>query len=263
MCVQLRDNLLLLAVADRYKEHYPWAINMLHDYYKVKSFYNALNRYLEYIKLQGKWWMQKDQTLSARLVSQETFYGKCYNRRKLDELPYQFWQFNEKKYQTSKYVTDLSWIYEKICGSSCYQVLEDLQLVKIETSEEGKTFLETLQDFLEIYSTALSYDGRQFYSHLNYYLEDKNIKGELDPLLNSILEVTKNPPVCSLVLTNIQDVVEEEINNKGDKGEPVQDKTFDLVTRLNETDDFVVTVSTDKEEICVWDVERYYFFSFV
>lgn len=203
--------------------------------------------------------MQKDQTLSARLVSQETFYGKCHNRRKLDELPYQFWQFNEKKYQTSKYVTDLNWIYDKICGSSCHQVLEDLQLAKADTTEEGKKFLETLQDFLEIYSTALSYDGRQFYSHLNFYLEDKNVKDELDPSLNSVLEVTKNPPVCSLVLTNIQDV-EEEVRNQGESSEPlVQDTTFDLVTRLNETDDYVVTVSTDKEEISVWDVERYYF----
>lgn len=124
-----------------------------------------------------------------------------------------------------------------------------------------------MKQFLEIYAIALNYDGRQFYAHLNFYLEDKLVKQELDNSLANVLEITRNPPVTSLIVTNIQDIVkekqkEEDAQQTEEEKDGVNvanglaNKTFDLVTRLPETDDYVVTVSTEKEEICVWDVER-------
>jgi hypothetical protein len=41
-----------------------------------------------------------------------------------------------------------------------------------------------------------------------------------------------------------------------ESGAVFQESSFDLVVRLPETDQFVVSVSTNKEEICVWDVKQ-------
>lgn len=200
--------------------------------------------------LQGKWWSQKSQNMIARLVSQDTCYGKCYNRRKLDELPFQYWQLEKSKYRKSPYLNDMNWIYDKVCGSSCFQLLEDIQLSE-QCDGFDEDLLKMLKDYLETYAHALNYDGRQFYSHLNKYLETKFVKNELDPGLKKVLELSRNPPVNSLIIVNPQD---DGIEN--DEDSVIKSKNFDLVQRLKGTDDYVVSVSTEKEEICVWDIHK-------
>lgn len=229
--------MLLQAVTDRYKDHNKWANNMLYDYYT------------------GKWWSQKSPNLVARLVSQETILGKCYNRRKLDELPFQSWQIDKTKYKLSQYLTDLQWMYDKICGSSCFQLLEDIQLSE-QCDGKDEPLLKSLKDYLEIYARALNYDGRQFYSHLNRYLEDKLLRDELDSELSKVLELTRNPPVNSLIVINSQDDYDNLNKDNTNDNTSVKNKTFDLVQRLKDTDDYIVSVSTEKEEICVWDIHR-------
>ncbi|EFA06477.1 hypothetical protein TcasGA2_TC009369 [Tribolium castaneum] len=227
--VQWRDNMLRQAVAVRYKEHAKWANQMIYDYYT------------------GKWWASKPANVLARLVSQETILGKCYNRRKLDELPFHYYQLNGE-IENSPYISDITWIYDKVCGSNCYQILEDINLQKSVKNE----LTLMLRDFIETHASVLNYDGRQFYSHLYKYLEDKVRRKEISLESNSTLaqvyNVAKNPPVLSLIPLNAG-------QGKGDASAPLF-QYFDLVTRLPETDQFVISVSTSKEEISVWDVKK-------
>lgn len=117
--------------------------------------------------------------------------------------------------------------------------------------------MKILKDFLEIHAYSLNYDGRQFYSHLNRYLEGKVKRNELDESLTKILELTRNPPVNSLIIVNSQDDGETDVKDEKEENARVQNKTFDLVQRLKECDDdFVVSVSTEKEEISVWDIQK-------
>ncbi|KAF5270218.1 hypothetical protein FQA39_LY08432 [Lamprigera yunnana] len=233
--VQWRDNTLLQAVKTRYKEHTAWANEMLYDYYM------------------GKWWNEKPKNLAARTVSQHTLLGKCYNRRKLDELPFQYHQLHPNDLHNSSYLNDFNWIYEKICGSNSFQLLEDIYLSQASKTSNNK-FVETLKDFLEKYGSVLNYDGRQFYAQFYNYLQQIERSNEmLDPKVMGILQITRNPPVLSLLVLNSKiDSVSETMSINS----MYQNKILNLILRLPGTEQFVVSVSTNLEEICVWDIKK-------
>lgn len=181
-----------------------------------------------------------------------------YNRRKLDELPYHSFKIQDVSLENSPYMYDLSWIFDKVCGSNCNQLLEDIYIYKnISNTSE---FVETLRIFLETHSNILNYDGRQFYGCFYNYIYDKIKKGEMtiNTMNKKILEayrIAENPPILSLVPINHY----YEINNgdviSSDSGKSIfKDVHFNLISRLPETDKFIVSISTNKEEIAVWDV---------
>ncbi|KAJ8964870.1 hypothetical protein NQ314_004552 [Rhamnusium bicolor] len=226
--VQWKDNMLRQAVSMRYNDHKKWATRMLYDYYN------------------GKWWNSKPNNLQARLVIQENIY----NRRKLDELPFHYFHLYSDL-EDSKYLSDISWIYDKVCGSNCYQILEDINLQHKIKNE----FTHVLKEFIETHASVLNYDGRQFYSHLYKFLEDKISKNEIsvehnDSNLSKVYSITKNPPVLSLIPLNSAMMESgEEFPEK-----VFREKTFDLLIRLPNTNQFIVTVSTNNEELSVWDI---------
>lgn len=150
----------------------------------------------------------------------------------------------------SNYLNDIKWLYDKVCGSNCYQLLEDVYL----TETSHNKFVEVLKDFLETNASYLNYDGRQFYAQLRYYLDNKIAKKEysLDEAhVKEMYNLTKNPPVVSIVP---HDNLEKAIGEN--ETTIFKEKCFNLVTRLVGTDNFVVSISTDKEEIAVWDVKK-------
>uniref|UniRef100_A0A6P7FUD4 NACHT and WD repeat domain-containing protein 2 isoform X1 n=1 Tax=Diabrotica virgifera virgifera TaxID=50390 RepID=A0A6P7FUD4_DIAVI len=230
--IQWKDNLLKEAASERFKEHKNWAHQMLYDYYN------------------GRWWNSKPTNLQARLVVQENILGKCYNRRRLDELPYQHFQLHSNL-ENSMFLSDTSWIYDKVCGSNCYQILEDINL----HPQISNQFTLVLKDFIETHASVLNYDGKQFYSHMYKYLTDKISKNELsiennDSSLSKVYSVCKSPPVLSLIAINEADSVESDQFLE----KTTEEKNFDLVVRLPKTDQFIVTVSTNNKELCVWDI---------
>jgi hypothetical protein len=151
-----------------------------------------------------------------------------------------------------------------------------------------------LRKCLEESSCALAYDGRQFYSQMYGHLsaifgshEGKtgNLKKKsstAEPnwespegykFVKELYEVCRDPPVLSLL--PLQPLVGRSSETEG--GKNVMDKLsvsaaaagsggtvetedldqlcqFDMVTRLVDNPDFVITVSTEREEISVWDV---------
>ncbi|KAJ8971122.1 hypothetical protein NQ317_007671 [Molorchus minor] len=176
------------------------------------------------------------------------FFRGFYNRRKLDELPFHYFHLNSDL-EDSKYLSDILWIYDKVCGSNCYQLLEDINLLDGIRNE----FTHILKDFLETHASVLNYDGRQLYSHLYKFLEDKIGNKEIsvehnNSNLSKVYSMTRNPPVLSLIALNSAPRGNEEV---------IVEKTFDLIIRLPKTNQFIVTISTNREEICVWDIIRF------
>lgn len=116
-------------------------------------------------------------------------------------------------------------------------------------------FTKILNDFIETHAIVLNYDGRQFYSHLYNFLEEKIRKSEINlngSNLNEIYTIAKNPPVLSLI----------PLNGEGEKmsterRESLDNKEYDLLTRLPGTEQFIVAVSTNREEILVWDIKKF------
>ncbi|CAG9765713.1 unnamed protein product [Ceutorhynchus assimilis] len=222
--IQWKDDLLRKAVTKRYSNSKNWAHQALYDYYN------------------GKWCQENSTNLQARVATQENNFGKCYNRRKLDELPFHYHHLN-LGLETSTYLTDISWIYDKLCGSNAFQILEDINLLKqISISD----FLRILKEFLEKRASVLNYDGRQFYSHLYTFLKDRSREGAE----KEIYDVCENPPVLTLVPLN-PDVLIKEV----DCTREIQHATnYDLLVRIPNSNRFIVSVSSNDERLCVWDV---------
>ncbi|KAF5283296.1 hypothetical protein FQR65_LT13975 [Abscondita terminalis] len=201
--VHWRDNTLLQAVKERYKQHTPWANKMLYDYYTVRNVFNS-----------------------------EINAQPSYNLRKLDELPYQYYQMNPNEMQNSMYLNDLNWIYDKLCGSNSFQLLEDIYMSHGDGTSNNK-FVDVLRDFLEKYAHVLNYDGRQFYGQFYYYLRDLEKSNKEMIVLNDKIDSDNEMVSIKSMFPN---------------------KILNLILRLPGTEQFVVSVSTSLEEICVWDI---------
>ena len=177
-----------------------------------------------------------------------------YNRRKLDELPYHYFQLHGNKLENSSYLTDISWIYDKVCGSNSYQILEDIYLC--EDAVKKNNFVNVLKDFLEIHSSILNYDGRQFYGYFFDYLRNNMHVGDtfelVDKNIQDAYRIAQNPPVLSLV--PIKNIEVPDYTSCANNKSVFKEIIFDIVCRLHDSDQYVVSVSTEKEEVCVWDV---------
>ncbi|XP_069676393.1 NACHT and WD repeat domain-containing protein 2 isoform X2 [Periplaneta americana] len=269
-----RDEMLFSAVKQKYlgdQNRRHWAHQTLIQYY------------------QGKWADEPPRGMTGRHLPQPDKTDKCYNRRKLDELPYQVFQLSGSI--RKEFLYNHSWLNVKLCGSDVYQVLEDIALEEkfVATSSKEKDLL-FLKKCLEESSCALAYDGRQFYSQMYGRLsaifgseKEKKASGsdkkpspsepdfespEGYKFVKELYEVCRDPPVLSLL--PLQPLVGGGSDIEGGKNMDklsvsaavaaggVEDLEqlcrFDMVTRLAENPDFVVTVSTEREEISVWDV---------
>lgn len=114
---------------------------------------------------------------------------------------------------------------------------------------EENEFVVVLRDFLEKFSTTLNYDGRQFYAQFYSYLTEDGRVNEANKQITDVFNISRNPPVTSLVLLN------SNVPSDPDTVSMCQNKVLDLIIRLPDTEQFVASVSTNLEEICVWDIQ--------
>lgn len=96
-----------------------------------------------------------------------------------------------------------------------------------------------LRKYLELNFKALHYDGQQFYSLLSEFLALESTLD--DPILIKWKESIKNLTETYLERLNIDRKMEKS------------DLSYDLITNLPGKGFFVISLSTEREEICVWD----------
>ncbi|XP_071449148.1 uncharacterized protein [Hetaerina americana] len=212
----------------------------------------------------GKWVEENLPEMTGRLITQPIKSENCYNRRKLDELPYQV--FSLEGTIKEKFLFDPTWLVHKLCGSDVYQVLEDILMEK-DWSQCGDLCL--LKQWLEESSTALNYDGCQFYTQAYIRLEKiidaarSEGTGDQDyPFIQGLLKASLNPPIASLIPgipENIDDMNKYlmslvECENGEDKLDEDENHSFDFLCRLPPGKNLVATASSAHEEICVWDI---------
>lgn len=102
----------------------------------------------------------------------------------------------------------------------------------------------------------MDYDHRQFYGLLRITLE-KRIREVADlksDICRDWFNKACNPPIPTLVALNEDFSKVIELREKRDVSmEGFDSKNFDLIVRLEKCGKYVATVSTEREEICVWD----------
>ncbi|XP_052123823.1 NACHT domain- and WD repeat-containing protein 1-like [Frankliniella occidentalis] len=107
----------------------------------------------------GSWWSDRSPALLGRLQPMPNLADKCYNARRLQELPFVSHAVNGSIKQD--YLLDLAWVYDKVCGADVFQVLEDIALERSNDAD-----VQWLAKALREAAPALAFDGRQLHSQL-------------------------------------------------------------------------------------------------
>ncbi|XP_063897738.1 uncharacterized protein LOC135116650 [Helicoverpa armigera] len=237
-----RDAALASAASDRYLADCDTQVRQtLIDYYE------------------GKWYAENDPKMAGRLISQENkFSDEYYNTRKLDELPFQHYHIyknDPKTFANQLYFTQLDWVHDKLAATDCCHFLEDIALVHIDPLPEH---IEILKDVFETHSYALDYDHRQFYGLLRMTMEKRQRNGcqVKSKIVQDWMKEIRDPPVPTLYPENpdFYKIMEFKEKREFSMNEGFDSKMFDLIVRFDSRGKFVATVSTEREEICVWDV---------
>lgn len=151
-------------------------------------------------------------------------------------------------------------------------MLEDIALEKKTNATEDED-LKLLQQCLEECATALHYDGRQFYSQLynnlqKVFNDSSDSASEITKysFMKTLFDICSKPPVLSLLPVAQCSTPDQEeplpppstLSPDAAADESHSTVTsppyFDSICRLYENPCFVVTVSTEKEEVAVWDI---------
>lgn len=155
------------------------------------------------------------------------------------------------------YFTQLDWIHDKLAATDCGHFLEDIALVHIDPLPEH---LEILKELFVTHSYALDYDHRQFYGLLRAVMEKRQREGiEVDSeIVQDWMKEIWDPPIPTFYPANedFWKVLENKEKRDTSMAEGFDSKSYDLIVRFNTRGKYVATVSTEREEICVWDVLR-------
>lgn len=183
-----------------------------------------------------------------------------YNTRKLDELPFQHYHIykdDPNTFANQPYFTQLDWVHDKLAATDCCHFLEDIALVHLDPLPEH---IEILKDVFETHSYALDYDHRQFYGLLRMTMEKRQRNGHQikSKIVQDWMKEIQEPPVPTLYPENVDFWKIMECKEKRDFSmhDGFDTKTYDLIVRFDSRGKFVATVSTEREEICVWDVVK-------
>lgn len=162
-------------------------------------------------------------------------------------MPYHAYKTDENSYALSPYLTDINWIFNKLNATGCIHILNDIYLNENSYLKSNK-HLQILEKFLTANIRSLNYDGRQFYSLFPAFL-NKQLKTDSDlrndKVVTQWLEQLKTIPIPYL---------EELIS-----AEEESDQTavgYDAIINLGGKGYFVASLSTEREEICVWDASK-------
>lgn len=189
-----------------------------------------------------------------------------FNIRKFVELPYLKYKLEAsgQSFAMSSFLTDLSWLHEKLTATGCVHLLNDICLANLVDNSGGTPafgHLVLLKKFIEENFKALNYDGQQLFSLLYVCIEaEKRVNGSSlagNEVLKKWLDFIDSSPVTYLQKVEYSEpsVAEDGAETK-DADKMQATMGYDLIMNLNIDGFFVISLSTEREEICVWDVAK-------
>ena len=154
----------------------------------------------------------------------------------------------------------MQWLHDKINSTSCVHLLEDINLISLpkQNSEMSPNVHAKLADhlgflkkFIEIYFKSLNYDAQQIFSLLSTFIKTESVKhGEI--VGNSIIQAWKKEIEDGNILRIERlHAGDEEIESEDDENK----NGHDFLINTNQDGKFVISLSTSREEICVWNIK--------
>ncbi|KAL4703751.1 hypothetical protein ACJJTC_017539, partial [Scirpophaga incertulas] len=164
-----------------------------------------------------------------------------YNTRKLDELPFQYYHLCKDDPETfafKPFFTQLDWVHDKLAATDCCHFLEDLALVHVDPLPEHIELLK------EVSKRTQKRQREGFYA--------------ISEVVQDWTQIVYDPPVSTFYPVNedFYKIAENKDKREQSSVEGFDTKTYDLIVRFDTRGKFVATVSTEREEICVWDVNE-------
>lgn len=190
-----------------------------------------------------------------------------YNTRKFLELPYQSFKIDKKEFETSPYLTNLTWLHNKINSTGCVQLLLDIYLISPPKSQQSEPqspinsklseHLEFLMKFLQIHFKSLNYDAQQIYSLLSSYIKIETSKK--NQIVSDLIVQRWNAEIEDQNILRIEKIDTEDADNADEvqENDESNENGYDSLINTNHDENFVISLSTDREEICVWNLLKW------
>ena len=188
-----------------------------------------------------------------------------YNTRKFIELPYHSFKIDKKEFETSTYVTNLTWLHNKINSTGCVQLLLDIYLISPPKSQRASEpqspvtsklseHLDFLLKFIQIHFKSLNYDSQQIYSLISTHIKRESlIRSEVanDAIIQGWKKEIDEQKILRIERIETGDEDDDELESEDSDSNK---NGYDLLINTNRDEKFVISLSTDREEICVWNV---------
>lgn len=148
------------------------------------------------------------------------------------------------------YFMNLQWLADKVQAVDPVCLLNDILVAEALTATTDQPYIHIslLKDFLKDNIYELNYDGQQFYTLIKYYIKSCIRKNNLlndNQIVRSWLETSNELVIPFLDILN---------THLGDNTFETEENTIDALVNLPHPGYFVASISTKKEEICIWDV---------
>ncbi|XP_077982250.1 NACHT domain- and WD repeat-containing protein 1-like isoform X2 [Glandiceps talaboti] len=200
--------------------------------------------------------------MDRHIQPQPVKFEKLYNSRKLDELPYHVFHSGDHKRFINDYIWNVNWMCNKLDGTDVSQMLDDVALAR--RAEPNNADLDMLQKVLQLSAYALYCDGTQmfaqFHIRLRSALEGKD--SQQYPRMKKICKLTQNPPIPNFLpsgesLLEVVDLGDVDNDNQDEDTPPKTNPKAILngMYRMKGNCTHMVSISTNKGEIKVWDFE--------
>lgn len=159
----------------------------------------------------------------------------------------------------------MTWLHNKINSTGCVQLLLDIYLISPPKSRRASApqspvssklseHLDFLLKFLQIHFKSLNYDAQQIYSLLSTHIKRESAKrSEVagDSIIQGWRKEIKDQKILRIEkIETGDDDVDEHMSEDSDSN----DNGYDLLINTNRDEKFVISLSTEREEICVWNV---------
>uniref|UniRef100_A0A1A9WXH2 WD_REPEATS_REGION domain-containing protein n=1 Tax=Glossina brevipalpis TaxID=37001 RepID=A0A1A9WXH2_9MUSC len=230
--IKIADTNFRMAILEKYKKNQSFVHKAIRDYFNTKDSYFVIPKE----------------------------FNKTYNYEKFLKLPYHhFSAIIEDKLGSNAndilfncfYFTDLQWIGDKVHACGPVHLMHDILISEKISGIPQQSYLHIcfLKDFLTNYMHELDYDGHQFITLIKYYLKTR-IKQDVtlknDEKIRSWLEFTHEIEIPFLEILNA-DWSNERISGQGN---------YNVLVNLPHKGYFVAAISTNRGDICIWDVKN-------
>lgn len=199
-----------------------------------------------------------------------TIFCSSYNTRKFVELPYHSFKIDKKEFETSSYLTNLTWLHNKINSTGCVQLLLDIYLISPPKSQQSEPqspvssklseHLDFLLKFLQIHFKSLNYDAQQIYSLLTTHIKiesSKRSEAAGDSIIQGWSKDIEDQKILRIEKINVADDEHDDDEEQSSDTSGSNKNGYDTLINTNHDENFVISLSTDREEICVWNVLKW------